>query len=328
LSDGTLFSRRLLFTVGKGGVGRTTITLALALAAARRGKKVLVVELEGARSLEKTLGELRQAPDAPAELERIDLCIVDGQRALKEYLGLVVPVRRLLDTIFKSAVYRYFVAAAPGLKELMAIGKIWYEVDRQEREGAGPDLVLVDAPATGHGLQFLAMPQAAARAFPVGLVHREAERIAALLRDERRTGAVLVTLPEEMATNEAIEMSAALENIGLARHLLVVNEYHEPPCEPTELAALEAALPSAEIGDSIRPVTAATLATARVEIGWSLLNESQVTRLEGQIGGPMVVLPFVFCEEFSTEEMVHLSACLEAEVGEADAPAPQPGESA
>ncbi|MFP6665304.1 MAG: ArsA-related P-loop ATPase [Deltaproteobacteria bacterium] len=319
MSDATLFSRRLLFTVGKGGVGRTTITLALALAAARRGKQVLVVEFEGPRSLEKALGELRRGPDAPAELARIEICVVDGQRALEEYLALVVPVRRLLDTIFKSTIYRYFVAAAPGLKELMAIGKIWYEADRLEREGTGPDLVVVDAPATGHGLQFLGMPQAAAKTFSVGLVHREAERVAALLRDEKRTGAVLVTLPEEMAANEAIEMSAGLAKIGMAQRLLVVNEYHEPPCEPEELEALEAALPGAGIEDSIQPAAAATLATARVEMDWALLNETQVGRLEEQIQVPMVVLPFVFCEEFSTEEMVHLSACLEAEFPDTDA---------
>lgn len=318
MSDAPLFSRRLLFTVGKGGVGRTTVTLALALAAARRGKKVLVVELEGARSLEKTLDELRRSADAPAELARIEICIVDGSRALEEYLALVVPVRRLLDTIFKSAIYRYFVAAAPGLKELMAIGKIWYEVDRREREGSGPDLVLVDAPATGHGLQFLGMPQAAAKTFSVGLVHREAKRVAALLRDEKRTGAVLVTLPEEMATNEAIEMSAALDRLGLAQRLLVVNEYHEPPCGSEDLAALEAALSGAGVEDAIYPATAATLATARVEFDWAQLNEAQVVRLEDQIEAPMVVLPFVFCEEFSTEEMVHLSACFEAEFPDAD----------
>lgn len=309
-----LFSRRLLFVVGKGGVGRTTVSLSLALAAARAGKKVLLIELEGARSLEHAFEALRDAPDRPVELESISLEVVDGQRSLEEYLALIVPVRRLLDTIFKSAIYQYFVAAAPGLKELMAIGKIWFEAERKERDGSGPDLVIVDAPATGHGIQYLSMPQAAAETFTVGLVHREAERVAGLLRDDSRTGAVLVTLPEEMPANEAMEMATALDEIGMALSLLVVNQFHEPPCEPAELAVLASGVGECGADPALREDLLQTLAAVQSEVDWAALNEAQVMRLESKLGVRMALLPYVFCEEFSSEHVGKISENLMAEL--------------
>ena len=314
MTETSLLSRRLLFVVGKGGVGRTTVSLSLALAAAREGKRVLLIELEGARSLERGFQALRSAADAPPELSRVSLQVVDGQRSLEEYLSLVVPVRRLLDTNFKSAIYQYFVAAAPGLKELMAIGKIWFEAERKERDGDGPDLVIVDAPATGHGIQYLSMPQAAAETFTVGLVHREAERVAGLLRDAERTGAVLVTLPEEMPANEALEMAKALDGIGMALSLLVVNQYHEPPCEPGELEAMVTGLAAARETD-LSESLAATLDAARAELQWATLNEEQVGRLEAALGGVVALLPYVFCEEFSAAQVAGIADHLVAELG-------------
>ena len=320
-----LFSRRLLFVVGKGGVGRTTVSLSLALAAAREGQRVLLVELEGARSLERGFQALQNAPDQPAGLERISLQVIDGQRSLEEYLSLVVPVRRLLDTIFKSAIYQYFVAAAPGLKELMAIGKIWFEAERKERDGNGPDLVIVDAPATGHGIQYLAMPQTAAETFTVGLVHREAERVADLLRDDARTGAVLVTLPEEMPTNEAMEMAGALDGIGMSLSLMVVNQYHEPPCEPAELEALRGAV-APDLNAESEEGLAATLDAVGAELQWASLNEEQVRRLEGALDKPMALLPYIFCEEFSAAQVVEISERLAAELAVGSPPKEGSGE--
>lgn len=314
MSTAELFSHRLLFVVGKGGVGRTTVALSLALAAARAEKKVLLIELEGARSLERGFQALRDAPDSPPELDRVSLQVVDGQSSLEEYLALVVPVRRLLDTIFKSAIYQYFVAAAPGLKELMAIGKIWFEAERKERDGAGPDLVIVDAPATGHGIQYLSMPQAAAETFTVGLVHREAERVADLLRDGSRTGAVLVTLPEEMPANEAMEMATALDGIGMELSLVVVNQYHEPPCEPGELAALESGLMTGEVDPTLREDLAQTLGAVRAEVSWAALNEAQVVRLESELCRPMALLPYLFCEEFASAQVGKISENLAGEL--------------
>src|SRR4029077_14944849 len=133
------------------GVGKTTVAGALALTLARRGRRTLAVEMEAGARLVALLGP--DGGDGPRVLH------VDGRAALEEYLNLVIPVKRLLASVFSSKIYQYFVAAAPGLKELMTVGKIWYEATREEAGRPAWDAIVVDAPATGHSLQYLRMPQ-------------------------------------------------------------------------------------------------------------------------------------------------------------------------
>lgn len=314
-----------MFTVGKGGVGRTTVTLGIALEAARRGQRVLVVEIEGARGLEATLASLREAAHPPAGLDRIEYMMIDGRRALEEYLGLVIPVRRLLKTVFSSSVYQYFVAAAPGLKELMTVGKLWYEAEtRNPADAAGAtgahELVLVDGPATGHSLQYLRMPQAALEAFPTGLVHREAERVVGLLRDSEATGVVVVTTAEEMPTNETFDMMRGLGELQMHTALLVVNQVHEAPCRRADLDGLPVApvapLETARARGAARTtpdperLLGEVVARALEEIGWAEINAAHVERLAATIDAPMVKLPYLFNEEFGPDEICRLGRAL------------------
>src|SRR4029077_15239002 len=178
----------------------TTVAAALALTLARRGRRTLGVEMEPGGRLAALLG-----PQAGAGVRVLH---VDGRAALEEYLNLIIPVERLLATVFASRIYQYFVAAAPGLKELMTVGKIWYEATRTEGGRPAWDAIGVDAPATGHSLQYLRMPQAARETFGAGLVQREATKITDLLRDRRTTAVHLVTLAEEMAVAEPLEEQA------------------------------------------------------------------------------------------------------------------------
>ena len=144
--------RRLQFVTGKGGVGKTTTAAALALLLARRGRRTLAVEMDAAGRLPALLGGT--VSSVPQEVRPgVHVLTVEGRAALEEYLGMIIPVKRLLSSVFSSRVYQYFVAAAPGLKELMTVGKIAYETTRDD--GGRPlwDAVVVDAPATGHGLQ-------------------------------------------------------------------------------------------------------------------------------------------------------------------------------
>jgi anion-transporting ArsA/GET3 family ATPase len=315
--------------VGKGGVGRTTVTLGIALEAARRGNRVLVVELEGAHGLAAALATQREALQPAPHLDLIEYMSIDGRRALEEYLGLIIPVRRLLKTVFSSSVYQYFVAAAPGLKELMTIGKLWYEADkRNPADAAGAtgahQLVLVDGPATGHSLQYLRMPQAALEAFPTGLVHREAERVVGLLRDPESTGVVIVTLAEEMPTNETFEMARGIGDLQMHAAMLVVNQLHEAPCTREEIAGLPCApvatqapaAPSGRARGASRDTTdpeqllGEIVARAVEEIGWAEINAAHVERLATRIPAPLVKLPYVFNEEFGADEVCRLGRML------------------
>src|SRR5438874_3717694 len=221
----SLLERRLHFVVGKGGVGKTTVAAALALTLARRGRRTLAVEMEPGRRLAGLLG--READP------RLSVLHVDGRAALEEYLGLIIPVKRLLATVFASKLYQYFVAAAPGLKELMTVGKIWYEATREEAGRPCWDAIVVDAPATGHSLQYLRMPQAAREAFGAGLVQREATKITGLLRDRRTTAIHLVTLAEEMPVTETLETRTQLvETLGLPLGFVIVNRVHRRRFSP------------------------------------------------------------------------------------------------
>src|SRR5207244_717181 len=221
----SLRERRLHFVVGKGGVGKTTVAAALALTLARRGRRTRAVDMEPGRRLAGLLG--READP------RLSVLHVDGRAALEEYLNLVIPVKRLLATVFASKIYQYFVAAAPGLKELMTVGKIWYEATRKEGGRPAWDALVVDAPATGRSLQYLRMPQAARETFGAGLVQREASKITELLRDRRATAVHLVTLAEEMPVIETLEMRAQLTGaLGLPLGYVIVNRLHRRRFDP------------------------------------------------------------------------------------------------
>jgi anion-transporting ArsA/GET3 family ATPase len=305
----TLLDRRLHFVVGKGGVGKTTMSAALALLLARQGRRTLAIEMDTAGRLPALLGA-RGGGYAPTEVSpRVHVLTVDGRAALEEYLGLVIPVKRLLATVFSSRLYQYFVAAAPGLKELMTVGKIWYEATRREGAGYLWDALVVDAPATGHSLQYLRMPEAARATFGAGLVQREATRITELLRDPRTTAVHLVTLAEEMPVVETLETRRQLtDTLGLPLGLVIVNRLHRRHFAPALLERLHAATTD-------RALLACVAEHGAEESGWAAINATYLARLRDEIGdAPLVALPFLFAEEFDRPEVERLSALLEAGV--------------
>jgi anion-transporting ArsA/GET3 family ATPase len=313
----SLLERRLHFVVGKGGVGKTTVAAAMALGLVRRGKRTLAVEMDAGGRLAAVLA------GAPELETRLTVLSVDGRAALEEYLGLIIPVKRLLSTIFSSRIYQYFVAAAPGLKELMTVGKIFYEATREE--GGRPlwDAIVVDAPATGHSLQYLRMPQAARETFGVGLVQREATRIVELLRDRRTTAVHVVTLAEEMPVAEALEARAQLTGaLDLPLGHVIVNRLHRRRFDAAVLDRLRAAADRAPA--DARALLACVAERAAEESGWSDINATYLARLRAGIGdAPLVELPFLFVEEFGRTELERLSLLVDAATGARTEPAPR-----
>jgi anion-transporting ArsA/GET3 family ATPase len=303
--DHELFERRVLFVVGKGGVGKSTIAALLAVALAERGKRVLLAQMGPGRRLGEVLG-VEGDTASPAEVFP-GLCFltVDGESALSEYLGLVLPVKRVHRLVVGSKLYRHFVAAAPGLKELMTVGKIWYEEQLASSRGRKWDAIVVDAPATGHSLQYLRMPRAAHDAFGPGLVRREAKRVLDLLQDPARTAICPVSTAEEMPVNETVEMYGQLrEGLGMPLGVLFVNRVHRSPLAVDEIRTPAAAAPL--VGDVLR--------CAREEAGWAAINARHLERLRVAVPMPTIELPFLFAEEFGLGEVRALLGHAEAQL--------------
>lgn len=204
--SGSLLDRRLLFVTGKGGVGKTTVSAALGVLAASQGKKTLVCEVDA----KGNLADFFEAGDtgfAPTEVaDRLYAMTMDTEESLKEYLSLQlkIPVVARIGPLART--FDFVANAAPGVKEILTVGKFAFEV--RERNY---DLVIVDAPASGHIVGQLAAPDAIKELVQVGLVRDQTGWMMDILADPAQTGVVIVSAPEEMPVSETIEL---VERLG------------------------------------------------------------------------------------------------------------------
>jgi Anion-transporting ATPase len=217
----SLLARRLIVVLGKGGVGRTSISAAIATLAARRGIRTLIIEadLRGpiAASYGKTPG-FKQVELEP----NLYAMTLGGQESLEEYLSFVVP-RPVLRIVFASAFYQYFVHAAPALRELTMMGKVFHEIERRAAPLKPWQLVVFDAPASGQALSMMRTPFAARETFGESVVGREARNIARLLGDPAKCAMVAVTTAESLAMTETLELRRTLATLPIATAAIFFN---------------------------------------------------------------------------------------------------------
>jgi anion-transporting ArsA/GET3 family ATPase len=300
-----LLARRLVILSGKGGVGKSVVGMALAVAAHRRGKRVLFVEVDAAFPASRLLG-------SDAGLSSVNL---DPPEVMDEYVRQTVRVDLLARKILQSPVYRRFFVAAPGLADLMVLGKIMVLVEAHARWSHRPlhDLVIVDAPATGHGLAFLKVPLAASEAVPAGPVGNNARRILRMLRDPERTALGIVAIPEEMAAVEASELNRlAIDEVGLTPRVLFLNQCHERRFTDEQEAAvlrLAAGPPDGLLAPGV--TLPGALAAARRHIRRRKLTRFYESRLRRAIPAALIALPYLH-EEIGPESIRELADRLEA----------------
>jgi anion-transporting ArsA/GET3 family ATPase len=311
-----LLARRLIVLTGKGGVGKSVVGAALAVAARDRGKRVLLVEVDAPLEASRRLGG---SPSHGRETEvqpGLFAVNLDPAMVMDEYVRHVVPVGVLARKILASPIYHRFFAAAPGLKELMVLGKIMVMEEARAGLSRRPvwDLIVVDAPATGHGLSFLKVPLAASRAVPVGPVGRNARNVLKLLKDPARTALVVVAIPEEMAVVETLEFHAvATGELGMEPAAVVLNRCHEQRFSRQEEAEILRLIADGASG-TLEPgiPLAAGLRAGRRQIRRRRLTRLYQGRLRRGLPVPVATLPYLFRESLGPGDIDELARLLEA----------------
>jgi anion-transporting ArsA/GET3 family ATPase len=286
-----LLAKPLLVVTGKGGVGKSTVAAALGMAAAARGLRTIVAEVAARDDVSRALRDGVQAGETFVErplAEGLHHISIDPKSALEEYVKDQLP-RGVSDVLASSRIFAYLVAATPGLRELLTVGKVWELAQRDRRTpGARPyDLVILDAPATGHGVAVLTAPGTFADAARMGPVARQGGIIDQMLADPGQTGIVAVATPEEMPVNETLTLRDALRDaLGQPLAAVVVNGVLPARFRGGEVATL-AAVPA--------PASRAVRA-ARAEAARARSHRAQVARLRRGLGSKVQLrtLPYVF----------------------------------
>lgn len=299
-----LLDRELVVVTGKGGCGKSTVAAALAVAAAARGMEVIVAEVDAradvARALGVEPGEPSEEIVAAPHLHHVSL---DPDSALRHYLADQLPSRALAETLLSSRVFPYFVAATPGMRELLSVGAVW-DLTQEESRRTGErlyDLVILDAPATGHGLAMLEAPSTFERAAQAGRIAGQAGQIDDLVRDPQRTAVVAAARPEELPVNETIDLAGELrERLSVGLAAAVADRVHGDPLTPEESRRVAAA-------GVDRAATGAALAVHRR----AEAEHDEIARLREALDCPVVALPEIPSVDLGPAEIARLAGPLE-----------------
>jgi anion-transporting ArsA/GET3 family ATPase len=307
-----ILDKRLLFVTGKGGVGKTTVAAALGLVAARAGKRTIVCEVAQQERMSRVFR--REGVGYTETQLETDLYAIsiDPQESMDEYLRTQIKPAPLYALLFDNRLFQYFAAATPGMRELVTIGKVWElaQFERRNPQATPFDLVIVDAPSTGHGLGFLRTPRTFRDAARVGPISRQAGKIDAFITDPSSTGVVAVALPEEMPVNETVDFERQLlAEMEMDLDAVVVNALLPERFDPAEAERVERA--AAANGS---PGVEAALKAALFEHRRARTQRAEVERLSSELRRAPVTLPFLFEPELDLRSFEELSHELEAEL--------------
>jgi anion-transporting ArsA/GET3 family ATPase len=297
---------RVVIVAGKGGVGKTTVTGALAVTAARAGRSVLIVEVEGKSGLPAMFGAPALGYDEVDLETNIRARFLTPDAALVDYL-VSHGMKRISNRLVASGALEVVATAVPGMKDILVLGKV-----KSVEESRAADLVIVDAPAAGHAITFLMSARGLLDAVQVGPVRKQAQDVFSLISDPRRCQVMLVTLPEETPVSEAIDTAFAIEDrAGVALGPIVVNQCFEAlpegvTSDPTDILrdaeTCRRFVSEREARDLAR---AAAFRQERHQ-----LQQEQIERLQKRLPLPQIELPFVFSPDVTRPQLDVLADAL------------------
>ncbi|MPZ71727.1 MAG: P-loop NTPase [Nitriliruptorales bacterium] len=314
-----LLDPRLIIVTGKGGVGKSTVAASLALAAAGTGRRTCLVEVEGRQTFSRLFST--QTWDFSEREFRPGLwgLSVDADASLREYLEMFYGARRLSRIVTNSSAVEFATTAAPGIKDVLLIGKVKEVERRRDPDGRFHyDLIVLDAPPTGRIVNFLRAPDATTELVNIGPIRDQAQSVIDMLLDPQRTNVHLVTLLEEMPVQETIDSARALDEVGVTLGPVVVNRVLSPRFDDTTRKAFE----GLDVAATQRVVAKADVeltdqgAEALLRIGTLHLHRLELQeRMRGILSRrlrlPLLELPYLWDEHFGADELAHLAEVVE-----------------
>ena len=316
---------KILIVSGKGGVGKTTVAAALALVAARAGRRVCIAEVDRKGTLPRLFGG-GQLDYEPKELSPgVWGMNIIPEEALAEYLDVQYHMKRISKAFTSTHFVDYITTAAPGLKDILILGKVWYlEQDR----GQTFDTIVVDAPAAGHMLTFLSAPAGLSDAVRVGPIRRQAEWLAQMLRDPDRARVHLVSLAEEMPVTETLETAEALEGrLGINTGTVFANAVYRELLDDEQRVTLEKVMADGR-ADELRDAAAQVGLALEEEdvdalVAYSdfldsrrAIQQKHLRTLKRGVDEPVIQLPFLFSAGLALPDIETLADVIEDEVAE------------
>ena len=302
-----ILGKKLIVVTGKGGVGKTTVSLALAYLSARFGRRPVYVTLKEVKPGSHFFGFKNGVGSAESELDAgIRALYIDPSAALDEYVKeRFVRLYPVYATVLKSKAVSGFFEAAPGLKELITIGKVWHLGSRP----GGYDQVIFDAPSTGHAVPILDLPARVLDMVRGGAFRSHIEWVEGFLKGPDKTAVLAVSAPEDMAVRETLELADSVREAGINVLGAVLNyAVRSPFTSAEEKSILDVSDEATGRGEDVIRLARLTISRARDTVKYGKLLRRRLT-------GCVLTTPRIFKKDLSREDLRAISMEIEKQAG-------------